>query len=56
MKIDRGVIQLAHDKRTVEQIAAKLKIHPEAVFKIGRRLGIYFPPIERKRNGRRNRK
>jgi hypothetical protein len=53
MKMDRGVIELARDKLSVEQIAATLKTKPHTVFKTGRRLGIYFPPLELKRNGRR---
>jgi hypothetical protein len=56
MKMDRDVIQLARDKLSVEQIAAKLKLKPKAVIKTGRRLGIYFPPPELKRNGRRKTK
>jgi hypothetical protein len=53
MKMDRGVIELARDKLSVEQIAAKLKLKPKTVIKTGLRLGIYFPPLELKRDGRR---
>ena len=53
MKMERNVAQLAGDDLGVEQIASKLKIEPQAVIKIGRRLGIYFPPLKPKRNDRR---
>jgi len=53
MKRDRDFMALARDKVSVEEIAAKLKIEPKSVIKIGRRLGIYFPPLKPKRNGRR---
>ena len=56
MKTDRRVIELARHKFDVEQIAGKLKLTPETVFKKARRLGIYFPPLERHRNGRRKAK
>lgn len=52
MKTDRRVIELARDKLSVEQIATKLKMTPKLVIKTGRRLGIYFPPLEPKLNGR----
>jgi hypothetical protein len=35
MKMDRGVIQLARDRLSVEQIAAKMKLKAEAVIKTG---------------------
>jgi hypothetical protein len=53
MKMERNVAQLAGGDLGVEQIASKLKIEPQAVIKIGRRLGIYFPPPKPKRNDRR---
>ena len=56
MKRDRDLMELARAKLSVEQIATKLKITPKLVFKTGRRLGIYFPPLELKRNGRRKTK
>jgi hypothetical protein len=56
MKTDRSVMELARGKLSVEQIATKLKLTPKTVFKTGRRLGIYFPPIELKQNGRRKTK
>jgi hypothetical protein len=55
MKTERDVVQLAA-QHSVEQIATMLKISPKAVIKIGRRTGIYFPPFEIKRNGRRKTK
>lgn len=56
MKRDRDVIEMARSKLGVEQIAAKLKTTPKAVFMAGRRLGIYFPPLKIKQNGRRKAK
>jgi hypothetical protein len=56
MKTDRGVMELARGNLSVEQIAVKLKTTPKTVFKAGKRLGIYFPPLEPKRNGRRQAK
>jgi DNA-binding CsgD family transcriptional regulator len=56
MKTERGVVQLASSELRVAQIATKLKISPEAVIKIGRRLGIRLPPLELKQNGRRKTK
>jgi DNA-binding CsgD family transcriptional regulator len=56
MKTERDVIQLARGNHSAKQIAAKLKIDPEAVIKAGRRLGIYLPSLEHKRNGRRRTK
>ena len=56
MKIERGVVQLAGGDLKVEQIANKLKISPQAVIKIGRRVGIYFSRLEPKRDGRRKTK
>jgi hypothetical protein len=53
MKIERELIQLAGSGLKTEQIATKLKISPQAVIKIGRRVGLGFPPLEIKRNGRR---
>jgi hypothetical protein len=53
MKTERNVAELADGDLGVEQIASKLKIEPQAVIKIGRRLGIYFPPLKPKQNGRR---
>jgi hypothetical protein len=53
MKRDRGLIELARGKLSVEQIATKLKITPKLAFMMGRRLGIYFPPLKAKPNGRR---
>jgi hypothetical protein len=50
MKTDRDVMELAHGKLSVEQIATALKITPKTVIKTGLRLGIYFPPLL-KRNG-----
>jgi DNA-binding CsgD family transcriptional regulator len=44
MKTERDVIQLAGSGVGAEQIATKLKISPLAVVKIGRRVGIRFPP------------
>jgi hypothetical protein len=55
MKMERNVAQLAGGDLGVEQIASKLKIEPQAVIKIGRRLGIYLKP-SRKRDGRRKKK
>jgi Mn-dependent DtxR family transcriptional regulator len=52
MKTERDFVQLAGSELRVEQIAAKLKISPQAVIKIGRRLGIRLRPLELKRNGR----
>jgi hypothetical protein len=52
MKTERGVVQLAAGDLKAEQIATKLKISPQAVIKIGRRVG-YFSRIEPKRDGRR---
>jgi hypothetical protein len=56
MKTERGVVQLAASNFSIEKIATMLKISPKAVIKIGRRVGIYFPPIELKQNGRRRTK
>ena len=56
MKRDRDVMELAHDNLSVEQIAAKLKTTPKRVFLAGRRLGVYFPPLKLKPNGRRKAK
>jgi hypothetical protein len=56
MKTERDVVQLAGSELRVEQIATKLKISPEAVVKIGRRLGIRLAPLELKQNGRRKTK
>jgi hypothetical protein len=56
MRTERGVVQLAGGDLKVDQIATKLKVSPEAVIKIGRRLGIRLPPIELKQNGRRKTK
>jgi hypothetical protein len=56
LKTERGVVELARDNLDVEQIATKLNINPEAVVRIGRRLGIYFPPIKPKRTARRKTK
>jgi hypothetical protein len=56
MKTDRDVMELARSKLSVEQIAAKLKLTRKTVIKTGRRLGIYFPPLEFKGNGRRTAK
>jgi hypothetical protein len=56
MKTERGVVQLAGGDLKVEQIATKLKISPQAVIKIGQRVGIYFSWIESKRDGRRKAK
>jgi hypothetical protein len=53
MKTERDLIQLAGSGLKTEQIATKLKLSPKAVIKIGRRVGIRFPPIELKQNGRR---
>jgi hypothetical protein len=56
MKKDRELILLARAKLSVEQIATRLQISPQAVIKIGRRMGIYFSQLELKRNGRRKAK
>jgi hypothetical protein len=56
MKTERGVVQLAAGELSVDKIATKLKISPQAVIKIGRRVGIYFSPREPKHNGRRKAK
>jgi hypothetical protein len=56
MKRDRDLIQMSRSKLSVEQIAAKLKSTPKTVFMAGRRLGIYFPPLKRKTDGRHKRK
>jgi hypothetical protein len=56
LKKDRDVMELARSKLSVEQIAAKLKLKPNTVIKTGRRLGIFFPPLALKRNGRRKTK
>lgn len=53
MKRDRDIVDMARAKLDVEQIATKLKTTPKAVFMAGRRLGIYFPPLKLKPNGRR---
>jgi hypothetical protein len=56
MKIDRYVMELARGNLSVEQIATSLKIKPHTVIKTGLRLGIYFPRLEPKQNGRRTTK
>jgi DNA-binding CsgD family transcriptional regulator len=56
MKIERGVIQLAGSGLSTAQIATKLNIKPEAVVKIGRRVGIHLSPLQLKQNGRRKTK
>jgi len=53
MKTDRDLMELARGNFNAEQIAAKLKLTPKTVIKTARRLGVYFPPLELKRNGRR---
>jgi hypothetical protein len=40
MKTDRDLMELARANRTVEQIAASLKLAPQSVLKIARRSGI----------------
>jgi|GEM_PF-2786829 hypothetical protein len=56
MKMERDLIQLAGSGLKTEQIATKLKLSPQAVIKIGLRVGIRFSPLELKRNGRRTAK
>ena len=55
MKTERDVVQLA-GVLSIEQIATKLKISPQAVIKIGRRMGIYFSSVKPEPNGRRKMK
>jgi hypothetical protein len=52
MKRDRALIQLARANAGVDQIASKLKVAPEAVFKAAKRLGIYLGPQPPERDGR----
>jgi hypothetical protein len=56
MKTERGVVQLAAGELSVDKIATRLKISPQAVIKIGRRVGIYFSRLEPKRDRRRKTK
>jgi DNA-binding NarL/FixJ family response regulator len=56
MKTERDVIQLAGSGLKTEQIAAKLKLTPKTVIKIGRRMGIRLSPPQLKQNGRRKAK
>jgi hypothetical protein len=56
MKRDRDLMDMARAKLSVEQIAVKLKSTPKTVFLAGRRLGVYFPPLKPKPNGRRKTK
>jgi hypothetical protein len=53
MKTDRDLMELARGHFNAEQIATRLKLKPKTVIKTGLRLGIYFPPLELKRDGRR---
>jgi DNA-binding CsgD family transcriptional regulator len=48
MKTERAILQFARRKLSVQQIAARLKIHPRSVINTGRTLGIYFTALERK--------
>jgi hypothetical protein len=56
MKMDRDLMELARGNFSAEQIGIKLNLKPKTVIKTGRRLGIYFPPLELKQNGRRTAK
>jgi hypothetical protein len=53
MKMDRDLIELARGNFNAEQIGIKLNLTPKTVIKMGRRLGVSFPQLEFKRNGRR---
>ena len=48
MKAERGAVQLAAGDLSVDKIATKLKISPQAVIKIGLRMGIDFSPLSRR--------
>jgi hypothetical protein len=48
MKTERGAVQLAAGELSVDKIATKLKISPQAVIKIGLRMGIDFSPLSRR--------
>ena len=56
MKMDRDLMELARGHFSAEQIGIKLNLKPKTVIKTGRRLGIYFPPLALKQNGRRTAK
>jgi hypothetical protein len=56
IKMDRDLTELARGNFSAEQIGIKLNLKPKTVVKTGRRLGIYFPPLELKQNGRRTAK
>jgi hypothetical protein len=52
MKKDRDLMQLALANLSVDQIANRMKSGPERILKVAKRLGIRFPPIAPKQDGR----
>jgi hypothetical protein len=52
MKNDRDLMQLALANLSVDQVANRMKWAPERILKVAKRLGIRFPPIAPKRDGK----